>query len=119
MVPSPPPAFVRLVTLPDQGAAEVVAALLRSAGIPTRLRGESLGPYRLTIGEMAQTEVLVPVAHFEDARAALEDSDLPEDATVAGDLAEPKPAVTGGRWWPLVALGLLAIFVGLLLARLL
>jgi hypothetical protein len=75
-VPGP---FVLLTTLADPAAAELCAALLRSAGIESRLRGESLGPYRLTIGNMAATQVWVPAAEAEDAQDVIEDSGLADD----------------------------------------
>jgi hypothetical protein len=67
------------VTLADAAAAELCAALLRSAGIDSRLRGESLGPYRLTIGSMAATQVWVPASDLADARDVIEDSGLPDE----------------------------------------
>jgi len=74
-VPGP---FVLLATLADPAAAELCAALLRSAGIDSRLRGESLGPYRLTVGSMAATQVWVPASELQDARDVIEDSGLPD-----------------------------------------
>jgi hypothetical protein len=113
-----PVLFVRLATLPDPAAADLCAALLRSAGIPSRLRGESLGPYRLTIGDMAATEVWVPAAQVEDARAVLEETTLPGGVEFAPDRAEDEgPAAGWQRWWPVVALALLALAAWGLLQR--
>lgn len=75
--PAPGP-FVLLTTLADPTAAELCAALLRSAGIESRLRGESLGPYRLTIGSMAATQVWVPASELADAQEVIEESGLPD-----------------------------------------
>jgi len=112
--------FVRLTTLADPAAADLCAALLRSAGIDSRLRGEALGPYRLTVGGMAATEVWVPEAELEDARAIL--SEAPEaDEAIAPDEAPAADEATPGlgRWWVAVALGLLAFLAWRLLDRLL
>jgi hypothetical protein len=70
--------FVLLTTLADPSAAELCAALLRSAGIDSQLRGESLGPYRLTVGSMAATQVWVPASELEDARDVIEDLGPPD-----------------------------------------
>ena len=119
-----PAPFVRLTTLADPAAADLCAALLRSVGIESRLRGESLGPYRLTIGEMAATEVWVPVAQLDDARDLLEEAEVPgEIDTGPRRGAEPGSAAgtgTGvGAWWAAVALGMLALLAWRLLSRLL
>lgn len=109
--------FVRLAVLPDAAAAHLCAALLRSAGIEARLRGEALGPYRLTVGDMAVTEVWVPAADLDDAR------DLIEETAAA----EPGPPVTPGgtagrargrRWWPVVAFAVLGLLAWRLAERL-
>jgi hypothetical protein len=110
--------FVRLATLGDRAAADLCAAMLRSAGMESRLRGESLGPYRLTIGAMAATEVWVPAAELEEARAVVEAAGLPADAVIAADSAPEAPSGEAWRWWPLVALGLLALLAWGLLSRL-
>jgi hypothetical protein len=120
MTPGPPVPFVRLATLADAAAADLCAALLRSAGITSRLRGESLGPYRLTIGDMAATEVWVPAAELEEARAVLDAAVIPggvEVATVPEPNSAPEPAWRA--WWPVIAVALLALVAWGLLERLL
>ena len=120
MAPDPPAPFVRLATLADAAAADLCAALLRSAGINSRLRGESLGPYRLTIGAMAATEVWVPAAQLEEARSVLDGAVIPggvEVATGPEPDEEPEPAWRG--WWVVVAVALLALVAWGLLERLL
>ena len=60
--------------------AQVVAGRLEAEGIPCWQRGESLGStYGLTIGRLAQVDILVPAALEEKARAILADDD--EDDT--------------------------------------
>lgn len=56
------------------------------------MHGEGLGPYRMTVGEMAVTEVWVPEPDLEDAREVLGGSDLehvPPAPTHIGALADP------------------------------
>ncbi len=108
--PDPHP-FVLLATLSDPAAAELCAALLRSEGIESRLRGESLGPYRLTIGAMAATQVWVPLSRRDEALALVEQADL-------GDVDLPRPT-TGpaspapARQWLVLAGSLVALLAAL------
>lgn len=110
--------YVLLATAADPSAAELCAALLRSAGIDSRLRGESLGPYRLTIGAMAATQIWVAASRLEDARSLVGEGAVPEVTLAEGVEAEPEPAP---RRPPslvtLVALGLLVLALALLLSR--
>jgi hypothetical protein len=56
--------------------AEVIASRLAAEGIPCWQRGESLGhAYGLTLGPLAQVDILVPAALEEKARAILEIED--------------------------------------------
>jgi len=118
MPPREPVPFVRLATLGDRPAADLCAALLRSAGIESRLRGESLGPYRLTIGAMAATEVWVPAPELEEARAVVEAASFPGDVELTAGAVPEAASGVAWRWWPLVALGLLALVAWGLLGRL-
>ena len=121
MAPSPAGAFARLTTVADPAEAEICAALLRSAGIESRLAGESLGPYRLTVGGLAATEVWVPAERLDEARLLLAaEADAEPGAQPApGAPNEPAPGRCGPRWWPLVAALLLALVAWRLLDRLL
>jgi hypothetical protein len=64
--------FSLLATVGDLATAQLYAARLRAEGIESRLLGESLGPYRLTVGEMAETQVWVPEGRLTEARRLLE-----------------------------------------------
>jgi hypothetical protein len=116
-----PDPFILLLTASDPAAADLCASLLRSAGIESRLRGESLGPYRLTIGEMAATQVWVPSSRLEDARSLVVEHEWP-----GLDLAEPgqdrSPVdMPHGPWTPpTIVLGtvLVALALWLVLTRL-
>ena len=60
--------------------AEVVAARLTAAGIPSWRRAETLGrAYGLTIGPLAQVDILVPAALAEHAQAVLAPDPLGDD----------------------------------------
>lgn len=101
-----------LATLADPAAAELCAALLRSEGIDSRLRGESLGPYRLTIGAMAATQVWVPASRLDDARSLVLQGNLGEIELARDEDPAPVPPVEGPG---LVAFVLGAAVVGLAL----
>ena len=62
------PRFVHLATMGDLMAARTTAARLESDGIEVRVHGEALGPYRLTVGDLAVTELWVVSDRFEEAR---------------------------------------------------
>ncbi|MBP7964044.1 MAG: DUF2007 domain-containing protein [Caldilineaceae bacterium] len=71
--------------------AQVVKGRLASEGIPAMIRGEALGNvYGLTVGSLAQTDVLVPGALAETAIEILnsEIEWLEEDASDEDVLAE-------------------------------
>jgi len=68
--------MVSLARFGDEGSARVAAALLESSGISTRLHGEALGPYKMTIGEMAVTEIWVDAGELEDAVEILTASEI-------------------------------------------
>jgi hypothetical protein len=60
--------LVLLARVSDPATAQVLAARLQSEGIEVRMRGEWMGPYRLTVGAMAETELWVPEADLDTAR---------------------------------------------------
>ncbi len=105
-----PEPFVLLATLGDPAAAELCAAVLRSGGIDSRLRGESLGPYRLTIGDMAATQVWVPISRLDDARSLVLQENLGDIELAEREGPAPAPAPAGPG---LVALVVGAVVVGL------
>jgi hypothetical protein len=61
-----------LVRIGDPAEANILAAMLRSEGIPVRLHGESFGPYPVAIGELAEVEIWVGADHMTAARTVLE-----------------------------------------------
>jgi len=68
----PSEAYEPLTKIGDPTEANILAAMLRSEGVPVRLHGESFGPYPVMIGELAEVEVWVGAEHLETARAVLE-----------------------------------------------
>lgn len=66
--------FVKAGSVGDAMTARLAAALLESMGIATHLRGEAFGPYPVTVGRMAQTEIWVRRSDLADAEAALEET---------------------------------------------
>jgi len=84
--------LVRLAEVSHPGAARIYAALLDSAGIPVQLHGESLGPYVMTLGDWAVTELWVPESAWDDAVEVLTAEDTPSDLTL---VARPEPPGSG------------------------
>jgi hypothetical protein len=61
----------------DIYGARVYAAKLVAAGIPVRVHGETSGPYPLSIGQMAVTELWVGCRDLSDAEAIIAEEDDP------------------------------------------
>jgi len=105
--------FVRLATLGDLASAQVFAARLGAAGIPARLHGEALGPYRVTVGDMAATQVWVGRGDAGEARRLLDEAGL-------GGFADDSPDTTPRLGVPVpLVFGALAIVALMVLIRLL
>jgi hypothetical protein len=80
--------FVKLATVGDVASARLAAALLSSAGIESRVHGESLGPYPMTIGEMALTEIWVLEDDLPEAREVMLEAEV--DSVLAETSTEPR-----------------------------
>ncbi len=65
--------YVCLATIADVNLARVAAARLQSEGIDSRLHGESLGPFPVTIGRLAETQLWVLADQQEPAASVLAD----------------------------------------------
>ena len=63
----------------DIYAARVYAAQLRDAGIAVRVHGETSGPYPLSVGQMAVTELWVGCGDVEAAEEILRPDDVETD----------------------------------------
>ena len=109
------PAFVPLATLGDLMTAQIAVARLEAEGIPARILGEGLGPYRLTVGEFAATQIWVAEDRLAEAREVMIATEIDHlDDPTRGDGVRSTYTVMG------VAAGvvLLAVVVYRLLAGL-
>ena len=113
-MPEARPAYARLAVVADLMTAQVVAAHLKTEGIPARINSESLGPYRLTVGNMATAEIWVPETHLEEASGIIRDS---ENLATPLDLesADDDRSLVGGL--TPVASVLLAVVLALVVYR--
>jgi hypothetical protein len=103
--------FIEAATVGDPIAAHVLAARLDAEGIETRLSGEALGPYRLTVGAWATTRIMVRASDFDDALLVLLAADV--DTATPVEPRPPGPSAHPGRslLWMSVALLTLAAMV--------
>ena len=101
--------FVLLATLGDIASARVFAARLEAEGIEVRLHGEAMGPYPVTVGHMAATQLWVLSSRLDEARRVMLEAEV--DATLGGDPDEAEPGPLVG--WQLVALALLIAIVAI------
>lgn len=62
---------VHIATVADLTEGRVISSRLRAEGIPCRLQSESLGPFVVNVGSMAQVDIFVPQEFEETARAVL------------------------------------------------
>ncbi len=107
---------VRLTRFADAGQAELLAARLRAEGIDALVRGEGSGPYRFTVGGMAEAEVWVPGSQLDAAREVALASEV-DDTLGRAQAWEP---TRSGWTWPerLLAAAVVAIIVALFVTRL-
>lgn len=68
--------FVRLTTLGDTVAANIMSARLESEGIEVRVHSQAFGPYPMTLGNMADAELWVLEDRVEDAARILLESEV-------------------------------------------
>jgi len=76
--------FTKVATVGDITAGNVLAARLRSEGIEVRVHSPALGPYPVTVGRLAETELWVLSDRVEDATSVLLDAEV-NDAIAAAD----------------------------------
>ena len=65
--------YVCVAKVPDVNEARVIAARLETEGVNTRLHGEPMGPFPMTIGRLAETELWVKAEHRPTAAIVLDD----------------------------------------------
>ena len=111
-----PARFVPLTTVGDVATARLLAARLESEGIEVRVHGFSLGPYPMTVGELAATELWVLSDRIDEASTILLDAEA-KHAIGAVESEEPEPSLRGAGWK--VMAGVLGVaFLGVWLLRL-
>ena len=70
--------LVLLARVSDPATAQLLAARLESEGIQVRMHGEWMGPYRLTVGAMAETELWVPEDDIDISRTVMMAAEIDE-----------------------------------------
>ena len=108
--------FVKVASAGDPGSARLCAALLDSAGISVRLHGEALGPYVMTVGQMAVTEIWVLESAMEDAVEVLTAAEIDHTLVVSdsGDAVAESAVPTRLLALVVAAVFLTAVVVALL-----
>ncbi len=68
--------YVCMAKVSDLNLARVAAARLESEGISVRVHGEALGPFPLTVGRLAETQLWVVADQSEAAILILEETGI-------------------------------------------
>lgn len=71
-----PARFVPLTRVGDMTSARVLAARLQAEGIEVRMHSQAFGPYPVTVGEMAETELWVLSDRVAQASEVLLDAEV-------------------------------------------
>ncbi len=110
---SPEPGrFVKVATVGDITAGNVLAARLRSEGIEVRVHSQAFGPYPMTVGDFAEAELWVLSDRIEEASAILLDAEV-NDAIAVADPDIDHVAAARPMDLQIISLVLGAIMVGL------
>ena len=91
-MPVEPDPFIHFADVGDLLTANLCAALLQDAGIEARVHGEALGPYPVTIGRLAVTEVWVRQGDVAEARLVMMEAEIEHtlgDEVRGGAIADP------------------------------
>lgn len=113
-----PARFVELTKVGDITAARVLAARLQAEGIEVRIHSQAFGPYPVTVGQMAESELWVMSDRVEEASRILLDAEV-NDVIYTADPTTPE-RVGMPMQFRLIALGVgivLFILVALRFAR--
>ena len=65
--------YVCIAKVPDLNEARVAAARLASEGVDARIHGETLGPFPVSVGRLAETQLWVLTEHRATAALVLGD----------------------------------------------
>ena len=85
-----PARFVPLTKVGDMTAARVLAARLQAEGIEVRVHSQAFGPYPVTVGQMAETELWVLSDRVEEASRILLDAEVNDAIYDAAEDATPR-----------------------------
>ena len=110
--------FIKVATIGDITAGNVLAARLRSEGIEVRVHSPALGPYPMTVGDLAQTELWVLSDRAEDAASVLLDAEV-KDAIGASEPDLDHVVTTRPIDLQIVALALGVIMIALFIVAIL
>ena len=102
-------AFVPFADVGDLATARVAAAVLADAGIEARVHDESLGPYPVTIGRMAITQLWVRPADHDEARVVMLEAEI--EHTLGTEVRTGALANPGSLPMRLIAAGSLMLLV--------
>ena len=67
---------MKVATVGDITSGNVLAARLRAEGIEVRVHSAAFGPYPMTVGGMAETEIWVMSDRLEEASSILLDAEV-------------------------------------------
>ena len=109
-----PARFVPLTRVGDITAARVLAARLQSEGIEVRLHSQSFGPYPVTVGQMAETELWVLSDRVDEASEILLDAEVKDAIYTAEPGTETRVGLPLEFRLVAVALGAVLFILGAL-----
>ena len=94
--------FVKVATVGDLTEGRVLAARLRAEGIDVRVHSEALGPYPVTVGQLAETQLWVLSGDLEDAGRVSLDAEVNSAIAPADEMhsyvEEPRSRSAWWRW---------------------
>lgn len=99
--------FVCVAKVGDPGTAQILAARLQAENIEARVHSEALGPYPLTVGQMAVAEIWVAEHAVEEARTIVMDSEI----NVLLEPSQAPPWPPSARWAALAVAVVLVVAV--------
>ena len=85
-----PARFVPLTKVGDMTAARILAARLQAEGIEVRVHSQAFGPYPVTVGQMAETELWVLSDRVEEASRILLDAEINDAIYDAAEDVTPR-----------------------------
>ena len=94
MLEQPPAArFVHVATVGDLVEGRVLAARLDAEGIEVRVHSPALGPYPVTVGQMAETQIWVLSDRVQEASEILLDAEVNVALAPVDTPHGPKPSL--------------------------